>query len=409
MDGNCACENWHRLYLTMTAPIVYLDNNATTRTAPAVVEAMNPYWSDAYYNPTSLAAHLEGIRRPLDLAVEQLAGLLNASSDEFTLTSGATEANNWVMQSVAAERLRTTDKCHILISAIEHPSIIDTAEELSMRDPRIEIGHVPVNHYGVLELEVLRQMMRPETALVSVMLANNETGVIQPVHEASQIAKQEVPECFFHSDATQAVGKFAVDLQSLGQVDLLSLSAHKFHGPKGIGALFARRGTRLESWMHGGSQQGGRRAGTENPALAAGLSKAVELLGSKSQIANRAKRIAGLRNSFEDQLMAIHPGTLILGQGTPRLANTSLMVFPDAEGEMLVHLLLDQGIVASTGAACSNGSDRPSHVVTSMGIGYATARNALRISLSKDSTEAEIDRCIPALRSVLVAPRSAIM
>lgn len=263
--------------------------------------------------------------------------------------------------------------------------------------------NISVNHDGVLELETLRQMLRPDTALVSVMLANNETGVIQPVHEASQIVKEEVPQCLFHCDATQAVGKLVVDLHSLEHVDLLSLSAHKFHGPKGIGALFSRRGTRLDSWMHGGSQQGGRRAGTENPALAAGLAKAVELLGSKQHIESRADGVAKLRDRLEADLMVIQPGAKILGCGTSRLANTLLVVFPCSEGEMLVHQLLDHGIVASTGAACSNGSDSPSHVLISMGVNYAIARNALRLSLSHSTTEAEINSCIQLLRSILIS------
>lgn len=382
--------------------MIYLDNNATTRTAPAVVEAMQPYWSDAFYNPTSLAAEINGIRRPLDLAVDQLAELLNASPDEFTLTSGATEANNWVLQSVAAERLRTTGKCHILLSAIEHPSIIETAEEISIRDPRIIVEKIPVSHQGVVMLEALRQMLRPDTALVSVMLANNETGVIQPVHEASQIVKEKASLCLFHTDATQAVGKLVVDLQSLEQVDFLSLSAHKFRGPKGVGALFGRRGTRLESWMHGGSQQGGRRAGTENPALAAGLAKAIELLGSRQHIENQADLVEKFRDRLEVELKVCHPEIQVLGFGTPRLANTSLMVFPDNEGELLVHHLLDHGIVASTGAACSNGSDRPSHVLISMGVDYAIARNSLRLSLSPDTTDKHIDQCIRSLCAIKV-------
>jgi cysteine desulfurase len=382
--------------------LIYLDNNATSRTAPAVVEAMQPYWSDAFYNPTSLAAEINGIRRPLSLAVDQLAELLNANSDEFTLTSGATEANNWVLQSVVAERLRTTGKCHILLSAIEHPSIIETADELCIRDPRIIVEQIPVSRQGVVRLDALRQMLRSDTALVSVMLANNETGVIQPVHEASQIAKEKASQCLFHSDATQAVGKLVVDLQSMEHVDLLSLSAHKFRGPKGIGALFIRRGTRLESWMHGGSQQGGRRAGTENPALAAGLAKAIELLGSKQHIENQADLVEKFRDRLEVELMVCHPEIQALGSGTARLANTSLMVFPDNEGEMLVHHLLDHGIVASTGAACANGSDRPSHVLISMGVDYAIARNALRLSLSPDTTGMHVDKCIRSLCSILV-------
>jgi cysteine desulfurase len=380
--------------------MIYLDNNATTRTAPSVVEAMSPYWSEAYFNPTSLAAQVEGIRRPLVLATERLATLLNASPDEFTLTSGSTESNNWVLQSVAAERLRTTGTCHILISAIEHPSIIETAEELQTRDPRILVEHVPVDPSGVVELEALRQSIRPDTGLVSIMLANNETGVIQPVREASLIVKQATPTCLFHTDATQAVGKIIVDLQCLNKVDLLSLSAHKFHGAKGIGSLFIRHGTRFESWMHGGSQQGGRRAGTENPALAAGFAMAIELLGSKEEIATRAERICAMRNRLELELGRIHPGAIVLGRDVPRLANTSLLIFPGFEGEMLVHRLLGDGIIVSTGAACSNGSDSPSHVVLGMGVDYKIARDALRVSLSKFTTDEDITYVLNSLKRV---------
>ncbi len=248
---------------------------------------------------------------------------------------------------------------------------------------------------------MLSQMLRPDTALVSVMLANNETGVIQPVNDASQIVKEKVSQCLFHCDATQAVGKLVVDLQRMEHVDLLSLSAHKFYGPKGIGALFSRQGTRLESWMHGGTQQRGRRAGTENPALAAGLAKAIELLGSQQCIADQANRVAKLRDRLEVEFMVIQPEIQILGHGRGRLANTLLMVFPCSEGEMLVHQLLDEGIVASTGAACSSGSDSPSHVIISMGVDYAIARNSLRLSLSADTTDAHIDQCIQSLRSIL--------
>lgn len=380
--------------------MIYLDNNATTRTAPSVVEAMAPYWSEAYFNPTSLAAQFEGIRRPLDLAVERLATLLNASPDEFTLTSGSTEANNWVLQSISAERLRTTGACHIVISAIEHPSIIETATELHTRDPRIQVAHVPVNSNGVIDLEALRQLLRSDTALVSIMLANNETGVIQPVQEASLIVKSNSPICLFHTDATQAVGKVGIDLQSLKHVDLLSLSAHKFHGPKGIGSLFIREGTRIESWMHGGSQQGGRRAGTESPALAAGIAKAIELLGTKQEIATRAKRISAMRNRLEVKLGRIHPSAIVLGRDVPRLSNTSLLVFPGVEGEMLVHRLFGNGIVVSTGAACSNGSDSPSHVVLGMGIDYTIARDTLRVSLSNATTKMEIDSLLSFLGAI---------
>jgi len=224
------------------------------------------------------------------------------------------------------------------------------------------------------------------------------------VHELSQLLKQEVPECLFHTDATQAVGKISVDLTSLKGVDFLSLSAHKFHGPKGIGALFKRKGLQLRSWVIGGGQQSGRRAGTENPGLAAGLAKAIELIGSAREIQSRARSIRSLRDRLENGCCQKHPGTKIAGDAAPRLPNTSLMVFPHSEGEMLVHHLLNDGIVASTGAACSKGSDLPSHVLTSMGFDYTIARNSLRLSLSRETTDRHIDCCLRSLES---APGSA--
>lgn len=378
--------------------MIYLDNNSTTRTDPAVVEAMHPYWSEEYFNPASLAADLTGTRIPLDLAVSRLASLLNAAPGEFTLTSGATESNNWVLQSVASERLRTSSSCHLLISAIEHPSIIETAEELSLRDPRIVVEHIPVDKNGVLNLDALNALMRPETALVSIMLANNETGIIQPVADAASRVKSENPTCLIHTDATQAVGKIPVDLDGeLFQVDLLSLSAHKFHGPKGIGSLFIRSSVKLEPWIYGGAQQHGMRAGTENPALAMGLSKAVELLGNREELLARAVRMALLRDSLESSVQIANPAIKVLGIEAQRLPNTTLLLFPSMEGEMLVHQLLQSGIAASTGSACLRGTDRPSHVTTAMGVPYSKARNSLRLSLSVETTLAQIDTCAVSL------------
>lgn len=379
--------------------MIYLDNNATTKVLPEVLEAMLPYFDEGYFNPTSLAADLNGIREPLNLAVESLAFMLNASPDEFTLTSGATESNNWVLQSIASERLRTTGSCHILISAIEHPSIIETAEELSKRDTRIVVGYIPVDSNGVLDLDSLHRMIRPDTSLVSIMLANNESGVIQPVLEASKAVKNMNDRCLFHTDATQAIGKVPVDLQTLNAVDLLSLSSHKFYGPKGIGALFIRRRTNLESWMHGGSQQNGRRAGTENPALAAGLVKAIEFAQDNLHI--HSKSIAVIRDDFETRITKTHPSIRIIGANALRLPNTSLVLLPDHEGEMIVHALLERGIATSTGSACANGSDRPSHVVTAMGIPYQLARNTLRFSLSCFTREADIYSCVNEITAIL--------
>lgn len=381
--------------------MIYLDNNATTKVTPEVVDAMSPFWSDSFFNPTSPAAELCEIRKSLDLALQNLAALLGASPSEFTLTSGATEANNWALQAAVAQALESANQVHILVSAIEHPSILETAKELARRDGRINLEMIPVTQIGIIDLEAMRKLLRSETALISVMFANNESGVIQPVSDASRLAKEIAPGCIFHSDATQAIGKLDVNLDSLRDVDLLSLSAHKFHGPKGIGALFIRTGTQLREWMIGGGQQAGRRAGTENPGAAAGLAKAVELLGSINDREQRENRIRTLRNQLEDEIREILPDVLFLGCDAPRLANTVLLVFPETEGEMIVHLLLEEGILVSTGASCSNGSDTPSHVVLSMGVEYSIARNALRISLSKFTTNEEIECVLNALERIL--------
>jgi cysteine desulfurase len=230
------------------------------------------------------------------------------------------------------------------------------------------------------------------------MLANNETGVIQPVADAAEHVKAVNPTCLFHTDATQAVGKVPVDLDGeMFQVDLLSLSAHKFHGPKSIGALFIRSGVKIESLIHGGPQQRGTRAGTENPALAMGFAKAVDLIGKRADLLAIGRRVTELRNAMEAAILVANPAIEVLGFAATRLPNTSLLLFPDQEGEMLVHQLLESGIAASTGSACSRGTDHPSHVVTAMGIPYSKARNALRLSLSSETSQSDVEACVAAL------------
>lgn len=380
--------------------MIYLDNNATTKVAPEVVDAMSPFWSESFFNPTSLAAELNGIRTVLDLALENLATLLGASPSEFTITSGATEANNWVLQSTVAQALESSDSVHILVSAIEHPSILETAKEMARRDQRLNLELIPATKSGVIDLDAMRVLLRPETALVSIMFANNESGVIQPVSDASILTKRIAPRCLFHSDATQAVGKLAVDLDALKEIDFLSLSAHKFHGPKGIGALFVRSGVQLREWMIGGGQQLGRRAGTENPGTAAGLAKAIALLGLGTDLEKRQKKVEALRNQLEDGIRKTFPEVFFLGRDAPRLTNTLLLVFPEIEGEMIVHFLLEEGIIVSTGSSCSEGSDTPSHVVLAMDVDYSIAGNSLRISLSKLTTSKEIEFLLAAFEKL---------
>jgi cysteine desulfurase len=380
--------------------MIYLDNNSTTRTAPTVVEAMAPYWSNLYLNPASVAGELFGVTLPIIKSKQSLASAFGGADDEYFLTSGATEANNWVLQSTVSRFTRGSGKCHVIISAIEHPSVFETIHALGKQHPGLCINLLPVDSNGVICLKVLESLVTEETTLVSIMLANNESGVIQPVGDAARLTKRISPGCLFHTDATQAVGKIPVDLNSdLQEVDFLSLSAHKFHGPKGIGALFVRTGSHLDSWFHGGSQQSGRRAGTENPAAAMGLASALTL--AIEDLQTHHNLMEELRDKLESELVRVNPAIRILGAGAPRLPNTSLIVSPNVEGELMVHRLLEFGVAASTGSACSNGSDQPSHVVTAMGVPFSQARNVLRISLSRHTTHDEIEYFINKIREIL--------
>jgi cysteine desulfurase len=376
--------------------MIYLDNNATTRPDPVVVEAMLPYWKDLYFNPASLAGELVGTSHPIGSAKEALAQLLGGEAHEFYLTSGATESNNWVIQSIANQRIQQTGSCHIVASSIEHPSILEALIALHQSNSRIQFELIPVLHNGQIDLCSLERLVKNDTALVSIMLANNESGVIQPVEEAATIIRKIARTCVLHTDATQAVGRIPIDLNmQLQQVDLLSLSAHKFHGPKGIGALFIRAGTPVRPWLYGGNQQDGMRAGTENPALAAGIFVACKL--AKDSLATGASQMGQLRDVFELGIKSIDQGIRILGDTSPRLPNTSLLVFQDKEGEYIVHNLFEKNIIASTGAACASGSDRPSHVVIAMGTPYNIARNSLRISFSRETKAPDVDRLLHAI------------
>lgn len=374
--------------------MIYLDNNATTRTDPAVVEAMLPYWTELYLNPSSVAGEMLGTAKPIHGAKQSLAELIGAEANEIFLTSGATESNNWVIQSLAKRRIQEKGSFRMLASAIEHPSVLETIEAVRLTESRISVELIPVHPTGQINLEALTDLMDEDTDLVSIMLANNESGVIQPVQQAAAIAKSVHSACIFHTDATQAVGKIPIDLSdALQQVDLLSLSAHKFHGPKGVGALFIREGISLDPWVHGGNQQSGMRAGTENPALAAGLAKAANL--ASIRLPNQ-KSVARIRDAIE---AALPKGMSIIACRSERLPNTSLILSENLEGEMLVHRLYLQGLVVSTGAACSTGVDSPSHVVLAMGIDFSQARHVIRLSFGLLNSEEDAGHIIRALHA----------
>lgn len=380
----------------MTTPIIFLDNNSTTRVLSEVLEAMLPYWTDRYFNSSSTVGEMTGCDTPIYDVKRVLCEVLNAADpSEFTLTSGATEANNWVFHSVATANRRNQCNAHIIASSIEHPSVLEAAIAAKC-DRTLELSLAPVNRDGVIDIEALLALIRPDTHLVSVMLANNETGVIQPVGELARRIKDKHPLCLVHTDATQAVGKISIDLlRELDAVDFLSLSAHKFHGPKGIGALFIRSGRAITPLIHGGGQQEGLRSGTDNSPLAAGMAAALRIIAIDMDEQN--SRIASLRNELDRELKRMIPKIKILGQQVPRLQNTTFAIFPDHEGEVLVHLLAEQGFAVSSGSACSQGGDRPSHVVTAMGIEYTKARNTLRVSLSRYTTRQDMYTFISVL------------
>ena len=372
----------------------YLDNNATTRLAPEALAAMTPYLTDLYLNPSSAAGELFGAARPLADAKRALARLVGASelAENIMFTSGASEANSWAVHAATAGRRPG----HIVTTAIEHPSLMAAldasrqagwAVDLAMPDGA---GRVPPEAVGAL--------LRVDTALVCVMLANNETGAVQPVSEIGRLARLRCSTALFHVDATQAVGRIPIRYdEDLAGADLVSLSAHKFHGPKGIGALIVADDVKLPPLIHG-SQEGGRRGGTPDAAAAAGLAVAVNLASERlSQVA----QVSALRDWFEQALLDQAPNVRILGKEAVRLPNTSTFVVPGLNADRAVEALARQGVVLAAGSACTSGSPAPSHVLLAMGVDYEAAKSTLRVSLSHDTTKDELGLALDGLSSLV--------
>lgn len=374
--------------------IVYLDNNATTRTAPEVVRAMHEYWSDLFLNPSSVAGGLLGADKPLRDAQRSLSKLLGcADSGRFVLTSGATEANNWALFSMFVNP--GPEDC-LIVSSIEHPSVLEPALELGRRG--VKVSQLPVTELGVIDLGALQKVLTPQTKMVSVMLANNETGVIQPVSKIARIIRSVSPTCIIHSDVTQAVGKISVNLdEELCDIDLISLSAHKFNGPKGIGALFIRDGVVLSPLLYGGGQQSALRPGTENPALAAGMAMAAKL-AILTYSKETQKKIEALRDYYEEALLGLFPDSIIIGMGVARLPNTSLVILPNIDIDEALYVLSEKKIIVSSGSACSAGSISPPKVLSAMGIDDVSfSGHSLRVSLSAESTKKDIEKLLATL------------
>jgi len=376
---------------------VDLDSNASTRVAPEVLEAMAPYWELLYANPASHHGPARSVASDIDRARGQVADLLGAGLDEIVFTSGGSESNSLAIRG-ALEALGA-ERDTLVTTAVEHSAVRVLCRHLAARHG-YRLIELPVHGDGSLDLAALDAALSPRVALVSAMWANNETGVVFPVAEIAARAHQV--GALVHTDAVQAAGKLTIDLARV-PVDLLSISGHKLHGPKGSGALFVRQGVEIVPQILGGKQEGGRRAGTHNVPAIVGLGEAAAL--ARARLATDVPRIRELRDRLEAGLLAL--GAPVRINGRHRLPNTLNASFPDVEGEALVALLDDNGIAASTGAACSAGGTEPSHVLRAMGLSFAEARGALRLSLSRETTAADIAYTLDILPAALEHLRGA--
>jgi cysteine desulfurase len=370
---------------------VYLDNNATTQVAPEVVEEMQPYFHDLYGNPSSMHSFGGQVNRKIEEAREKVASLLGAQPDEIVFTSCGTESDN---AAIMATLDRYPDKRHFVTTRVEHPAVWNLCPYLRSKDYRIT--ELSVDRKGRLDLEELKSALSDDTALVSVMYANNETGVIFPIEEIGQFVKARgIP---FHTDAVQAVGKIPLDM-SKSTVDMLSLSGHKLHAPKGIGVLYLRRGTKFTPLMKGGHQEKGRRGGTENVPYVVGLGKAAELALKHMEEENT--RIRALRDRMEKGIVESIPNTIVNGDVENRLPNTSSVCFEYVEGESILMMINELGICASSGSACTSGSLEPSHVLRAMGVPFTAAHGSVRLSLSVYNTDEEIDYLVEHMPPII--------
>ncbi|KAB0666463.1 cysteine desulfurase NifS [Oryzomonas japonica] len=370
---------------------IYLDNNATTKVDEAVFEEMRPYFCELYGNPSSMHFFGGQVQQKVDEARKRVAALLGASPDEIIFTACGTESDNAAIRS-ALEVF--PEKRHVITSRVEHPAVLTQCRNLTQKGYRVtEIG---VDSEGRLDMAELKAAVDADTAIVSLMYANNETGVIFPIEEAAAIVKAK--GALFHTDAVQAVGKVPINLAA-SKIDLLSLSGHKLHAPKGIGVLYLRRGTPFRPFMVGGHQEKSRRAGTENAAAIIALGKACELAGQNMAIEN--SQVKALRDRLQTELMARIPHARINGGAAERLPNTVNIAFEFVEGEAILLLLNELGICASSGSACTSGSLEPSHVLRAMGVPFTCAHGSIRFSLSRYTTAGEIDTVIRELPPII--------
>jgi len=378
---------------------IYVDNNATTPVAPEVVDAMLPYLRDEFYNPSSAYERARGTAQAVDSARKTIAKMLGGiEPDEIWFTSCATESNNTALRGAARAN---PHRRHIITSAVEHPAVLEVCKAMGREG--FEVTILPVDESGQLDVGDYVRALRPDTLIVSLMHANNETGVIFPVSELARIAKETDPQILFHTDATQTVGKLPIDLKrEFNHVDLFSFSGHKLHAPKGVGALFVRRGTPCTPYLLGGHQERGRRAGTENVAGIVALGKACEL--AQTHVADE-ERVRGLRDRLEREIVAAVPYTQVNGGDALRLPNTLNVSFHFVEGESILFQLDQAGICASSGSACTSGSLEPSHVLRAMKVPFTAAHGSVRFSFSRYNSDADVDAIVQAFPAIIASLR----
>ena len=376
---------------------IYLDHAATTPTRPEVVEAMLPYFTDAFGNPSSIYSYGQEARGAVEEARIKVAELIGARSEEIIFTGGGTEADNYALKGIAYANERKGN--HIITTSIEHHAVMEVCKFLERRGFRIT--RLPVDKYGLVAPDDVKKAITNKTILISVMHANNQVGTIEPVEEIGKIAREA--GVYFHTDAVQTVGHIPVNVDEL-KVDLLAISAHKFYGPKGVGALYARKGTRLVSLMHGGEQEKRRRAGTEDVPAIVGLGKAVEIAGK--EMGKEAERLAYLRDKLIKGLVEKIDHIRLNGHPTRRLPNNVNVSVNFVEGESLLLNLDLEGVCASTGSACSSASLEPSHVLLALGLPAEQAHGSLRFTLGRENTEADVEQVLEVLPGIVARLRA---
>ncbi|VAW41821.1 Cysteine desulfurase =_ NifS [hydrothermal vent metagenome] len=378
--------------------VIYMDNNATTKVAPDVLTAMLPYFSELYGNPSSMHRFGGQVGRALVKAREQVAELLGAAPEEIIFTSCGTESDSTAILSAVRAN---PDKHHIVTTRVEHPAVKNlTASLQNLTGHKYRVTSLGVDSEGMLDLDEYRKALTDDTALVSVMWANNETGVIFPIAEMAAMAREQ--GILFHTDAVQAVGKIPINLREL-EVNFLSLSGHKLHAPKGVGVLYVKKGTPYAPFMIGGHQERGRRGGTENTASIIGLGKACELAGAWMNIEN--SKVRKLRDKLEEGLLASIPNSILNGHKISRLPNTCNISFEYIEGEAILLHMDQYNICASSGSACTSGSLEPSHVMRAMGVPFTAAHGSIRFSLSVFNTEDEVDLVLEKMPAIIAGLR----